>query len=78
MRTTTAAPFPEGCQLPPEQCDQVAQVAAGARHYEATANEVAPTSALAAVVLALAGCFLVLSLMTERNRRTANKKGSHR
>jgi hypothetical protein len=77
MRTPHAAPFPEGCTLTPPECEAVAIVEAGARHYEATKNEPAPTSALLAVVVALAGCFVVMSIFTGRTSRPVTPKGSH-
>lgn len=69
MPTLTAAPFPEGCTLPPEQCATVTQLQAGAAHYEATRDEAAPTSAALAVVLVLGALFLLLSNVSGRKGR---------
>lgn len=67
--TFTAAPFPEGCTLPPDQCTTVQELEAGATWYETHQDETAPTSAALAVVLALAAIFLLLSNVTGRNGR---------
>lgn len=70
----TAAPFPEGCTLPPEQCEAAAIVEAGARRFDAEQQaaaqvETSPAAGVLAVVLALVGLFALLSSMTDRAPR---------